>query len=207
MRSPTPPIDVSLNKSPCPRRSIRQNWPSLLSSPHRKGAKQLPTLYTDGGNVVCQLDEYAEVVFEPSAFNDAEANRVTLCVTPTEAVCETIAALDNWCIDTLSANPVPLLGVQLTPEQVRDRYVSCLKTSPKGYQTLRAKMNRSGRYALQCYTPDKEKRVHPETWRGCMIRPRLLIKGIWIMGKDFGDLLECSHVVVKESGDDEYCPF
>ena len=172
-----------------------------------KGAKQIPALYKNGEAVVWQPTEFLEVPFEPSACNDVEATRVTLCMTPSEGVCATIAALDTWCIETLSANPVPLLGVQLTPEQVQDRYVSCLKTSSKGYQTLRAKMNRSGRYALQCYTPDKEKRVHPETWRGCMIRPRLLIKEIWIVGKDFGALLECSHVVVKESGDDEYCPF
>ena len=101
---------------------------------------------------------------------------------------------------------MPLLGLSLTPEQVRDRYVSCIKTSEKGYHTLRAKMNRSGRYALQCYTNDKEKCPHPETWRGCSIMPRLIFKGLWVMGKDYGALLECSHVVVQEGGDDE-CPY
>ena len=170
-----------------------------------KGAKQIPALYPNG-EVVWQPDEWLEVPFEPSAFNDPEATRVTLCMTPTEGVCETIAALDNWCIETLSSNP-SMLGLPLTSERLRDRYVSCLKTSDKGYQTLRAKMNRSGRFALKCYTPDREKRPHPETWRGSSIRPRLIFKGLWIMGKDFGALLECSHAVVKESGDDDHCPF
>ena len=59
---------------------------------------------------------------------------MNLCVNPSEAVCETIAALGEWCIQTLASNPVPLLGLQLAPEQVRERYVSCLKTSEKGLQ-------------------------------------------------------------------------
>ena len=40
------------------------------------------------------------------------------------------------------------------------RYVRSPKTSDKGYQTLRMKMNKSRRYALQWYTPEKEKCAH-----------------------------------------------
>ena len=101
-----------------------------------------------------QADEYLEIPFEPSAFNDSEANRVTLCLNPSPSLCDTISALDEWCIQTLCANPTNLLGIQLSPEQIKDRYVSCLRTSEKGYQTLRAKMNKSGKYALQCYDTD-----------------------------------------------------
>ena len=171
-----------------------------------KGAKQIPALYANGEAVVWQPDEFLEVPFEPSAYNDVEANRVTLCMTPSDDACKTIRALDEWCIQTIAANPVPLLGLQLTPEQVRDRYVSCLKTSEKGYTTLRAKMNKQGRYSLQCYTTNKEKCPHPETWRGSSVMPRLVFKGCWIMNKDVGALLECSHAIVQESGGDE-CPF
>ena len=172
-----------------------------------KGAKQLPSLYKDGEPVIWQPTEYVEVPFEPSAFNDETANRVTLCVSPSAAMIETITALDEWCIETLSKHPTTLLGVQLTPDQVRDRYVSCLKTSDKGYTTFRMKMNRSGRYALQCYTPDKEKCAHPETWRGSQIQPRVLFKGLWLMGRDFGALMECTHTLVQEGGCNDECPF
>ena len=127
-----------------------------------KGAKQLFVLHQNGEPVVFQADEFLEILFEPSAFNDnGEANRVTLCLTPSPSLCDQIAALDEWCIQTLSANPTNLLGIQLSPEQIEDRYVSCLRTSEKGYQTLRVKMNKSGRYALQCYTPHETKRNHP----------------------------------------------
>ena len=66
--------------------------------------------------------------------------------------------------------------------------------------------NRSGRYALQCFTPEKEKREHPETWRGFTARPRIIYKGLWVMSKDFGTLLECTHAIIQEGGGDE-CPF
>ena len=172
-----------------------------------KGAKQLPALYKDGEPVIWQPNEYVEIPFEPSAFNDEAANRVTLCVTPSESMIEAVNALDAWCIDTLVKNAITLIGVQLTPEQIRDRYVSCLKTSDKGYTTFRMKMNRSGRYALQCYTPDKEKRDHPEDWRGTKIQPMIVFKGLWLMGKDFGCLMECTHALVQEGGCNDECPF
>ena len=126
-----------------------------------KGAKQLPILYANGDNVVWQPSEFLEIAFEPSSYNDPEANRVTMCVTPSDAVCATISAVDEWCIKTLSSNPVAFIGIQMTPEQIRERYVSCLKTSEKGYRTMRMKMNKSGRYALQCYTPRKGEKRSP----------------------------------------------
>ena len=172
-----------------------------------KGAKQLPSLYKDGEPVIWQPTEYVEVPFEPSAFNDETANRVTLCVSPSAAMIESVNALDAWCIDTLVKNVTSLLGIQLTPDQIRDRYMSSLKTSEKGYTTFRMKMNKSGRYALQCYTPDKEKRDHPEDWRGTKIQPRVVFKGLWVMGKDFGCLMECTHALVQEGGCNDECPF
>ena len=146
-----------------------------------------------------------EIPFEPSAFGDTEALRVTLAFTPSDALMQTITELDNWCINTLSATPCVLLGINLTKDQVRERYSSSLKTSEKGYTTLRTKMNRSGRYALQCYDAELQKMPHPDNWRSCSIRPKLLFKGLWVMGKDFGPIIECTHAVVKESTDE--CPF
>ena len=172
-----------------------------------KGAKQLPILYANGANVVWQPDDFMEIPFEPSAYNDPGANRVTLCVTPSEAVCDTIIALDEWYIQTPSSNPVPLIGVQLSNEQIRERFVSCLKTSEKGYKTLRVKMNKAGRYALQRYTPEKEKRQHPNNWRGCAIQRRICCKGLYVMGREFDPIFERTHVLLKESGGEDECPF
>ena len=100
-----------------------------------KGAKTLPALCKNGTVITWQFSDPMEVPFDASAYNDPDgtANRVTLCVTPSAHMCATIAALDDWCIQALSENPTVLLGMQLSPEQVKERYVSCLKTSEKGY--------------------------------------------------------------------------
>ena len=99
---------------------------------NNKGAKQLPALYEKTGEpVIWQPDDSLEVAFEPSSYADPDAIRVTSCLNPTESVCETIAKIEEWCITTLSKNPTTLLGVQMTPEQVRERYVSCLKTKQR----------------------------------------------------------------------------
>ena len=173
-----------------------------------KGAKALPALGKNGDVITWQFSDPMEVPFDASAYNDPDgtANRVTLCVTPSAHMCATIAALDAWCIQALSENPTVLLGMQLSPEQVKERYVSCLKTSEKGYTSLRTKINRNGRYALQAYTPTKERREHPESWRGCSIQPQITFKGLYIMGREFGPVLECTHAIVHESKGDE-CPF
>ena len=170
-----------------------------------KGAKQLPALYKNGDPVAWHTEHFMEVPFEPSAFGDPDASRVTLCFAPSEALIAQISDLDTWCIETIISTP-SLLGVVLTPEQVKERYASSLKTSHKNYQTLRAKMNKSGRYALQCYDTEKEKRSQPDTWRGCSIRPLLVLRAVWVMGRDFGSIIECSHCCVRECGGDE-CPF
>ena len=67
-------------------------------------------------------------------------------------------------------------------------------------------MNRRGRYALQCFTPDREKRAHPETWRGGAVQAQVTFKGGFLMGRDFGPVIEITHAIVSESKD-EICPF
>ena len=102
---------------------------------NNKGAKQLPALYEKSGEaVIWQPDEFLEMPFEQSSYADLDAIRVTLCLNPRESVCETIAKIEEWCIATLSKNPTTLLGVQMTEAQVRERYVSCIKTSDKGWK-------------------------------------------------------------------------
>ena len=129
-----------------------------------------------------------------------------MCLNLTDDVCEMIKELDEWVLESLIANPTDLLGITLSPEQIRERYVSSMKTVEKGYRTLRTKMNRVGRYALQRYAPTKEKRQHPAPWRGCSIQARLVFKGLYVMGREFGSMIKCTRVLVYENTGDE-CPF
>ena len=63
--------------------------------------------------------------------------RVTLCLNPTEVVCDIIKGLNEWVLESLIANPTNLIGISLSVEQIRERYVSSMKTSEKGYKLQR----------------------------------------------------------------------
>ena len=76
-------------------------------------------------------------------------------MTSSEALCATNLKLDAWVVATLTDNP-SVLGIAVTADQVNERYANSLKTNEKGYMTLCAKMNKSGRYRTHCYDTGKK---------------------------------------------------
>ena len=78
----------------------------------------------------------------------------------------------------------------MTQAQVRERFVSLLKISDKGFRSLRAKMNFTGSNGVQCWDSDKQKRDLPEDWLNCSVNPIFRIKGLWLMSRDWGILCE-----------------
>ena len=79
------------------------------------------------------------------------------------------------------------------------------KNIRKGYTTLRCKMNLAGPHTVQCWTDFKELRLPPDCWRNCKVKPMLYFKSIYIMGKDLGPIIECTHAMIEESKIE--CPF
>ena len=116
-----------------------------------------------------------------------------------------ILQLESWVLETLAANPQKYFGQDLTLVQLKERFSSAIKTSEKGYRSLRAKMNFTGKGAVQCWTAEKAKRDLPEDWTACSVKPRLQIKGLWIMSREFGLLLEMSDALLEEFS--VACPF
>ena len=66
-------------------------------------------------------------------------------------------------------------------------------------------MNIAGKNAVTCWTPDKVKRSLPESWRDCKITPKLHFKGLYVMGRDVGMLIDVTHAKVEELV--QQCPF
>ena len=170
-----------------------------------KGSKQIPILQNKTKALTWQPDEFWDIPFEPGNFADKESNRVSICFTPQEQVENCLKIFDLWCIKTLANQSKELLGQQISEEQVKARYVSPLKTSEKGYTTLRCKMNRAGPHAVQCWTQGREQRLPPDCWQKCKVKPMLYFKSIYIMGKDLGPIIECTHAMIEES--EIECPF
>ena len=61
-----------------------------------KGAKSIPLTTHDGKPVIWQPSECLTPCFEPSAFNDPEASRGNLSLTPSDSIERHLKAVDTF---------------------------------------------------------------------------------------------------------------
>ena len=170
-----------------------------------KGAKQAQLL--DAGKALKWKPGPLRVQWQPNAFNDPEANRVSICFETTPAVDEYVKGLEDWVLRTLAAAPKKYFGQDLTQAQIQERYIPLIKTSAKGYVHLRAKFNLTGRNGVKCWDAETRAiRKQPEDWTMCEVQPVFEIKGLWIMARDFGLLVEMTDALIS-SESTVSCPF
>ena len=171
-----------------------------------KGAKQIPLSTLGGEPVVWKPKDSLTVLFEPSAYNQPDATRVNLCLSVTPALVASLQEFDEWVVTTLAAQSSKLLGSQLSVEEVRHRYQKTLRThEASGSQSLRLKLNLSGRAAVRVWNPMGAQTSAPPCWAQCSAKVRIRLKGLWVMGKDYGVVAECSDVQLDPPMAE--CPF
>ena len=150
-----------------------------------KGAKQIPLSRTGGEAVLWQPRDALTVLFEPSAYNQPDATRVNLCLSVTPAVASSLADFDKWCVANLAAESPRLFGSQLTMEEVASRYQPILHVhEATGSQSLRVKMNTTGRAAVRIWSPMGTPISAPPSWSQCNAKCRIRLKGFWLMGNN-----------------------
>ena len=121
-------------------------------------------------------------------------------------VLEELRVFDEWSVDILSSESARLFGTKLDREEVGRRYQSALKVQEKtGMSSLRCKVNLLGRNAVRCWDTFCNPRSLPESWRNCKIIPKLHVKGLHVMGRDIGAVIDVTHAVVEEL--EQHCPF
>ena len=168
-----------------------------------KGAKITPL--TSKGETLKWTLGPSQILFHPKAYNDPTASRVSVCFRSTSEIEEYVHELEAWILNEVSSNPQMYLGQTCSEAQVRERFTSALKTSEKGYTHLRAKMNLAGKGQVKCWDEYCKPRPPPDDWTSCEVRPCLVIKGLWVMSKDFGLLIEMPDALVSETVN--ACPF
>ena len=169
-----------------------------------KGAKQIQLFSRDAPLVF--RPGALRVQWQPKAFNDPDASRVAICFQSNEEVESYLQALDSWVIKTLALASKKYFGQDLSESQLKERYTPAIKVSQKGYAHLRAKMNLAGRNGIKCWDAESRlQRKTPEDWTTCEVQPSLEIKGIWLMNKDFGLLIEMTDALISETS--TLCPF
>ena len=133
-----------------------------------KGAKQIPLSTIGGEAVLWRPKDALTVQFEPSAYDAPEATRMNLCLSVTPAVVSSLQDFDEWCVNALAADSPRLLGSVLSAEEVRNRFQPTLRThEATGSQSLRLKMNLSGRAAVRIWSPLGTQICAPPSWSQC----------------------------------------
>ncbi len=172
-----------------------------------KGAKNC-LFYSQGAASAAVTLEPMSVCYEPSAYGDSDATRVNIVFRPGAAVLEHFEELDELIIKLVTKDSLKFFGKVRSEDLVRESCQPLIKTSEKYLPQIKAKVNISGTGAVRCWDVDRKCRGQPETWRGAVVKPRLVLKGLYFMGAGlFGATMECTDIQVTQEDGNVECPF
>ena len=145
--------------------------------------------------------------FNASAFQDPDANRVTLSINADEDLRELALNIDAYLLKVVQGDPAKYLGKAMSASEVASGYCPILRAN-EGYQPLvKVKLQKLGRYAVRCWDTSGVRAPVPEDWREVVFTPRVWVKGLWIAqgGKTWGAQLELVDCQVESQ--QVPCPF
>ena len=142
-----------------------------------------------------------QVAFPPKGFSEDQA-RISFCLRSTPEVQATLRELDVWAIEWAHANTQALWGKALSVDQIADRLVPSCKTHEKYDPLLKTKIN--PKYT-RWWNSQNQRRDAPEDWRGVICEPVVQVKGILLMGPQFGVSLKIQDAKLQDGS--SACPF
>ena len=171
-----------------------------------KNGKQAP-LTQDGESWYIRLPGVYRTSFNASAFQDPDANRVTLSITADEALQLFAKEIDEFLLKRVGADPAKFLGRAMSAAEVVSAYTPVLRTNNDHPPLVKVKFQREGRYAVRCWTKSGERAQISADWREFLFTPRIWVKGLWIAqgGKSWGAQLEMIDCQVESQ--EVACPF
>ena len=158
-----------------------------------KNGKQAP-LTRDGESWNLTLPGTYQTSFNATAFQDPDANRVTLSITADEALQRLAKNVDQFLLEKVRKDPAKYLGKAMSAAEVDSAYTPVLRTNGDYAPLVKVKMQKEGRYAVRC-------------WREVIFTPRVWIKGLWIAqgGRNWGAQLELIDCQIESQ--QAACPF
>ena len=172
-----------------------------------KGGKSASIFYKDGP-VLWQPSDMT-VVFEPGTYSGEPASRVDLTLRPQADAREILQGLDAFIILHVAERSEEFFGQKLSAIEVEARYNPLLKQpSKEGYEhLLKVKLNISGKAPVRVWDSLGLPAEAPKTWRGLKVSVQIRLKGIYIMGKTFGCIMEAQDIRVQGGSEEPQCPF
>lgn len=162
------------------------------------------------GPVIFQLGSKASPTSTPfgaSAFNDEAATRKTLDFRLTEQQDESFKQFDKWAVSYLAEHSERLFKKKQTEAQIQEHYRSPLTRKEGFAPLLRCKINTVGKSAARCWDEEANKVKLPEDLRQFELVPQLHLSHLWIMGRDFGWVLNVTDLMVLNGAAEAACPF
>lgn len=147
-----------------------------------------------------------KILFEPGNFAGALGDRVNMVFAASPEIASQLRALDSYVKVHLERTSERVIGKKLSEADVNYRYKPLLKPSDKYEPSFKCKVNL---VKVRIWNNEKAPAEAPESWRGLMVHPRLLVKGLWITEKEFGLQLEATDLMLPDPEEETVieCPF
>ena len=163
-----------------------------------KGIKSAPLTDASGNPVFIVAQEHLSAPFGASAFNDPEATRKNICFRCTPNIEAQFDEIDKYMESYALENAQRLFkGKAMT-------YRPCLQKKEDYAPLLRCKINTAGSKSCRFWTPMYSRCDAPPDLKDCLLIPRLLVRGLWIMGAECGLQVEVTDLMCDAL--QETCP-
>ena len=146
-----------------------------------------------------------KMAFGPGNFDKTPAVRQNLDFRCTPELLEYFTALDTWMKDYLICHSERIFKKQLTIEEVNSGYHACVTQRGTYEPTIRTKVNLHEK-GVTFWDAEGNMRSPPDSWIGVSAIPRLHVSHLWIMGREFGVVLNCTDLQVYDA-EPRMCPF
>jgi hypothetical protein len=178
-----------------------------LSEPYTSPKGVKTAQLTIDGEPIAWMPGPLSVAFEPRAFDGSDQNRMCLCFLADSATEATLAKIDRAITNLASDHSTQLFGKELKSEVVAEKYFPTLYKKAQYPTMLRAKLIMAGQNATKYWDAATKEQLQdmPAFWRDCQISARILFKGLWFQGGNFGVTAEVTDVLVDQRRLD--CPF
>ena len=164
-----------------------------------KGIRSAPLTDAKGNPVFFTCPKALDAPFGASAFNDPDAVRKNICFRCDDDTAHHFLNIDAAIGSYIEDNATRLFkGKNMI-------YKPALQTKEDFAPLLRCKINMGGTRACRFWNTDSVRCAPPEDLKGCMLKPRIHIRGLWIMGGECGLQCEVTDCMCDEL--QQECPF
>ena len=182
-------------------------WQIGQPAANKAGGRTASIIGGDGGPIQLTTN-VLRCPFDASGYNDPDAARVTLCLEADDPLVAWCNDLDAEILKLCQRQSQVIFGRQVSESGLKANYYSPLKENDKyGNSLFKAKMNKVGRGAVRVWNRGGLSREMPENWQDLHVQAKVVLKSLWIQGRNWGLTFEVTDALVATENAPVECPF